>query len=526
MPKNIYHACRLFALAGAWQADAAWTGDARMQWMVLAMSVLLMPSLAEAQSRRPTPETPVPAAPTAPARPAPTTSSVTHQTIVIPGNNIAFTAAVEAVILNGANAQPQAQSVTTAFLRDNAEAESRPVTFVFNGGPGTGSAWLDLGALGPWRVKMTQDAAHPSADITPVDNAETWLDFTDLVFIDPPGTGYARLLVEGEEARKRFWSVNGDIDAIAETIRLWLANHHRMASPKYVVGESYGGFRGPRVVRTLAMEQGVGVRGLVLISPLLEFGTSAVFDPLSWVWALPSEVAAVRARKGPVSRADLADVEEYAAGDYLVDVVRGPADPQAVARRIGRVATLTGLDAALLRARRGQINNFEFSRTLERETGRVTSLYDLTVSKPDAFPAQPFGSNPDAMMDDLRAPMASAMADIYDRKLNWHSDTVYEIENQAVERQWDYGNGPTRPQSFAALRTDLAADPGLHVLVAHGLFDLVTPYFRTKVMLDQIEPGAGGDRLRLIVLPGGHMFYSRDESRVALRDAARAMYLK
>jgi carboxypeptidase C (cathepsin A) len=130
------------------------------------------------------------------------------------------------------------------------------------------------------------------------------------------------------------------------------------------------------------------------------------------------------------------------------------------------------------------------------------------------------------MMDALRAPMASAMADIYDRKLNWHSDTIYEIENQTVERQWDYGNGPTRPQSFAALRTDLAADPGLHVLVAHGLFDLVTPYFRTKVMLDQIEPGAGGDRLRLIVLRGGHMFYSRDESRLALRDAARAMYLK
>jgi carboxypeptidase C (cathepsin A) len=259
-----------------------------------------------------TPPAASPAVPTAPARPVLTTPSVTHHTIVIPGGNIAFTAAVETVILNGANAQPQAESVTTAFLRDTAEAESRPVTFVFNGGPGTGSAWLDLGAIGPWRMKMNQDAAQPSADITPVDNAETWLDFTDLVFIDPPGTGYARLLVEGEEARKHFWSVNGDIDAIAETIRRWLANHHRMASSKYVVGESYGGFRGPRVVRTLAMEQGVGVRGLVLISPLLDFGTSAVFDPLSWVWALPSEVAAVRARKRPVSRADLADVEEYA----------------------------------------------------------------------------------------------------------------------------------------------------------------------------------------------------------------------
>lgn len=498
-----------------------------MQRIMLAMAMLLMPALAEAQSRRSTTEVPAvaasPAVSATSAHPPPTTSSVTHQNIVTPGGSIAFTAVVETVNLNGASAPPQAQSATTAFLRDGAEAESRPVTFVFNGGPGYGSAWLDLGALGPWRMKMTQDAAEPSADVTPVDNAETWLEFTDLVFIDPPGTGYARLLVDTDEARKYFWGVNGDIDGIAETIRRWLANHHRMASPKYVVGESYGGFRGPRVARTLAMEQGVGVRGLVLISPVLDFGVSTVFDPFSWVWALPSEVAAVRARKGPVSRADLADVEAYAAGDYLVDVVRGAADPQAVERRIARVAELTGLSAALLRERRGQVNNFEFSRTLERETGRVTSLYDLTVSKQDAFPAQPFGSDPDAMSDALRAPMASAMVDIYDRKLNWHSEMVYAIANQAVERQWDYGN---RPQSFSALRTDLAADPGLHVLVVHGLYDLVTPYFRTKVMLDQIEPGAGGDRLRLIVLPGGHMFYSRDESRVALRDAARAMYAK
>jgi carboxypeptidase C (cathepsin A) len=497
--------------------------------MMLAMAVLL-PALAEAQSRRPPAEPSAPAAspadPAAPSRPPLPTPSVTHQTIVVPSGNITFTAAVETIVLNGANAQPQAHAVTTAFLRDGADAEGWPVTFVFNGGPGYASAWLDLGALGPWRVKMAGDAAEPSADIAPVDNADTWLDFTDLVFIDPPGTGYARLLVEDEQARKRFWSVNGDITAIAETIHRWLAAHHRMASPKYVVGESYGGFRAPRVARTLAMEDGVGVRGLVLVSPALDFGTSGVFDPLSWVWALPSEVAAVRARKGPVSRADLKDVEEYAASDYLVDLMRGAADPQAVERRITRVAALTGLDPALLRARRGQVNNFEFSRTLEREAGRVTSLYDLTVSKQDAFPAQPFGANPDAIRDALLAPMASAMADIYDRKLNWHSNTVYEIGNQAVERQWDYGNRPGGPQSFGALRTDLAADPRLRVLVAHGLFDLVTPYFRTKVMLDQIEPSAGGDRLRLIVLPGGHMFYSRDESRGALHEAARVMYSK
>ncbi len=228
-------------------------------------------------------------APTRQAVPAPPPApSVTHHTIVMPGGNIAFAAVVETMTLDGANAQPQARAMTTAFLRDSDEVERRPVTFVFNGGPGAASAWLDLGALGPWRVKMTPEAAEPSADVVAVDNAETWLEFTDLVFIDTPGTGYARLLADNEEARKRFWVVEGDVSGIAETIRRWLLTHHRMASPKYVVGESYDGIRGPRVVLTLTMEHGVGVRGLVLVSPVMDYGTSAVFDPFSWVWALPS----------------------------------------------------------------------------------------------------------------------------------------------------------------------------------------------------------------------------------------------
>ena len=487
-----------------------------MRYVMLMMATLLMPVVASGQTRRPDP-------PVVGAAPA---ASVSPQSIVVPGGSLAFSATVEMVVLNGANGQPAAQVMTTAFTRDGGKAEDRAVTFVFNGGPGAGSAWLDLGALGPWRVRMGSEASAPSADVGTVDNAETWLDFTDLVFIDPPGTGYARLVGEGEEVRKRFWGVNGDINAIAETIRRWLAAHHRMASPKYVVGESYGGFRGPRVVRALAADHGVGVRGMVLVSPVLDFGGSTVFEPLSWVWALPSEVAAVRARKGPVSRADLADVETYAAGEYLVDLARGVADPEAVARRVARVAALTGLDPSLLRSRRAMVNNFEFSRTIEQSAGRIASMYDLTVTKPDAFPAQPLGQKPDAMSDALRAPMTSAMADIYDRKLGWRSDAVYEIMNEAVNRQWDFSEGRGSTQSFAALRTDLAADPGLRVLVVHGLFDLVTPYFRSKMMLDQIEPAAGGDRVRLMVLPGGHMFYSRDESRLALRDAVRGLYPK
>jgi carboxypeptidase C (cathepsin A) len=491
-----------------------------MRRILLILAVAMLPAIASAQTRRSVPEAPA-ASPAVPHAPAP---SVTHQGITVAGAAIAFTAVVEMHTLDGANEQPQAQAMTTAYLLDGAEAEKRPVTFVFNGGPGAASAWLDLGAVGPWRLAMDGDAARPSADVAVADNRESWLPFTDLVFIDPPGTGYARLLADGDEVRKRFWGVSGDVDAIAETIRQWLVAHHRMASPKFVLGESYGGIRGPRVVRALAEDQGVGVRGLVLISPVMDYGRSNVFDPLSWVWALPSEVAAVRAKKGPVTEAGLADVEEYASGEFLAGMLRGASDKEAVAQRVARMAELTGMDPALLRERRGLINEFEFSREIDRDQGRVGSLYDLTVTKPDAFPAASFGNDPDAMTDALRGPTVSAMTDVYDRRLGWHTDTPYIIDNSGLRRQWDFGMARSPAQSFAALRVDLAADPGLHVLIAHGLFDVVTPYFRTKTMLNQIEPGAGGDRLRLIVLPGGHMFYSRDDSRAALRDAARALY--
>jgi carboxypeptidase C (cathepsin A) len=491
-----------------------------MRRFLLIAAIAMLPAFASAQTRRSAPEAPV-AAPAAPRVQAP---SVTHQSITVAGAAIAFTAVVEMHTLDGPNGQPQAQAMTTAYLLDGAEAEKRPVTFVFNGGPGAASAWLDVGAVGPWRVRMDGDAARPSADVTVTDNQESWLPFTDLVFIDTPGTGYARLLAETDDVRKRFWGVSGDVDGIAETIRQWLVAHHREASPKYVLGESYGGIRGPRVVRALAEDGGVGVRGLVLISPVMDYGGSSVFDPLSWVWVLPSEVAAERAKKGPVSEADLADVEAYAASDYLADLLRGSADKQAVERRIARVAALTGLDPALLRTRRGEVNDFEFSRTIDRDQSRVASLYDLTVTKPDAFPGSPFGNDPDALLDALHGPTVSAMTDIYDRRLGWHTDTPYLIDNTGLRRQWDFGTSRSAAQSFVALRVDLASDPGLHVLIAHGLFDLVTPYFRTKTMLNQIEPGAGGDRLRLIVLPGGHMFYTRDDSRAALRDAARHLY--
>ena len=161
------------------------------------------------------------------------------------------------------------------------------MTFVFNGGPGAASAWLQFGDAGPWRLAMNGDAATSSASPDLVPNAETWLDFTDLVFIDPVGTGYSRFVATGDDVRKKFFSVDGDVSSISVMIRRWLEKHDRLTSPKFVAGESYGGIRGPKIVRNLQTDQGVGVKGLILVSPVLDFREFIGSSILQYVWSLP-----------------------------------------------------------------------------------------------------------------------------------------------------------------------------------------------------------------------------------------------
>lgn len=461
-----------------------------------------------------------------PARPAAMLplKSVTHHTLDLTGRKLDIAATAGAVTLENAEGVAQAQVGFIAYANSDLPPEKRPVTFALNGGPGSGSAWLQLGLLGPWRLRMDADAARPSADPVPVANDDTWLDFTDIVFIDPVGTGFSKLLVNTEENRKKYFSVSGDIASIAEAIRIWLEQNHRMSSPKFLVGESYGGFRGPRLVHSLASDQGVGVRGLVLISPALDFGgRSAALDPLSWVEQLPTLTAALRAKKGPVSRADLKDVEDYAQGDYLVDVLRGE-DPEALDRRKARIAALTGLDPALLDRRHGKVSTGEYLREANRDQAAVASQYDATVTKPDPFPERSWSEHDDSMTDALSAPFTSAIYDIYGRKLSWQPDGQYQLSNDAVFKAWNFGSRFSRPEAMEALRQDLAEDPQLRVVIAHGLFDLVTPYFATKLMLDQIPQSDGRARVDFEVYPGGHMFYSRDASRQALREAAKKLY--
>jgi carboxypeptidase C (cathepsin A) len=449
----------------------------------------------------------------------------THHVLELPGRSLRLTATAGSIRLSNDDGAAQADVAFIAYQLEGADRHTRPVAFVFNGGPGMASGWLQVGAIGPWRVPFGGDAGVPSAAPEPGPNAETWLDFTDLVFVDPPGTGYSRIVAKGDEARRKFWSVEGDITALAEVVRRWLDHNDRIVSPKFIIGESYGGFRGPRLARALQSDQGVGISGMVLLSPLLDAHVQSGYDdPLDYVSALPTEVAAARALKGPVTRADMADVEQYAAGDFLVDLMRGFHDAAAVGRLTDRVTALTGIDRAIVARGGGRLDGDVFLRELERGRGRVESVYDATVGRADPSPRRPMGRYPDPILEGLKAPVTSAMVAIYNDKLNWRPDGVYHLSNDDAFRQWNWGRGMGRPESLSYLQSGLSLDPRFHVLIACGLFDLVTPYFTTVRLLNQLPDAGSAERVRLEVYPGGHMFYSQDASRAAFRDAAAVLF--
>jgi len=447
--------------------------------------------------------------------------ATTHHTLALPGRTLTFTATAGAVRL-AEDDKPEVALAYVAYQRDGTDPAARPVAFVMNGGPGMASAWLQLGALGPWRLPLDPQAISPSLPPAVIDNADTWLDFTDLVFIDPAGTGYSRFIDTGEQAHRRLWSVDGDVDAAGQFIRRWLEANNRLLSPKIFVGESYGGFRGPKLVRDLQSEHGIGIGGLILLSPALDLEMLTDDDsPLWWMARLPSMVAASRAARGPVSRAALADAEDYAAGDYLRGLLRGPHDPAELDRLSARLAELTELDPALLRRRGGRLGTRTFLHEFYRAQGRVASPYDATVTSPNPDPSSDVPHYADPILQGLIPPLTGAMVDVYAHRLNWRPDGDYRLSNQSAYDHWNFGHGLAAPESLGNLAQALALDQRLRVLVEHGLTDLVTPYFGTQILLNQLPDF--GERVRLLTHAGGHMFYLRNDSRAALRQEAQAL---
>src|SRR5262249_7643369 len=249
----------------------------------------------------------------------------------------------------------------------------------------------------------------------------------------------------------------------------------RQQSVKYIVGESYGGFRAPKLARRLVQGQGVGVRGLVMISPVIDFGTFGQrrHVPMTWVAHLPSMAAAALDAKGAFNRDALRDVERYAAGDYLIDLIKGERDAAAVERISAKVAALTGLDAPVVRRPAGRVDPGPSQRELHRHEGRIGSAYDPTVTALDPYPTSRESRYSDPVLDDTRAPLTAAMTDLYQHVLNWRVDRPYELLSREVSSHWTWGRGRTSPEAVEGLGNHPPHDaqgrglgpPGAHSLV-------------------------------------------------------------
>lgn len=452
-------------------------------------------------------------------------ASVTEHEIAVDRRTLRFSATAGAIVLTGAKGEPEAEMGFVAYVRRGADTANRPVTFVVNGGPGAASAYLHLGVLGPWRLALGAENIVPSQPVELVANRHTWLDFTDLVFIDPVGTGFSRLVAPNEKMRERYYSVDGDIEALADFVYRWLIANGRIASPKYFAGESYGGFRGPLLAEELQTDLGIAMSGMTLVSPVLDFGwrEQPEYAPLPYVSLLPSFAATRMEMRGPFSRDELDAVEDYAAGDYIVDVLRGLEDEAALDRIIERVADITGLEEDFVARHAGRVDRQSFARALLRGENRVVSLYDTGITGRDPTPERPFGRAPDPVLDAMTAPLTSAMLAHFQDTLEWLPERRYIVLNQDLSRAWKWGDGRSLPQAVGALRRVLALDETFELLVVHGYTDLVTPYFESELILRQLGDFPA-ERVRQETYRGGHMFYTRPASRRAFRDDAMELY--
>ena len=444
------------------------------------------------------------------------------QTARIGGRTVSYRAEIGKVSVRDDKGKEIGQVVYTAYTVPGRDP-NRPVTFAFNGGPGAASVYLNMGAVGPKRVQFGAQGDAPSDAPVARDNPNSWLDFTDLVFIDPVGTGFSRSLVDEAETKKAFYANDVDVQYLSKVVYDWLVKAGRLRSPKYLMGESYGGYRAPRIAYELQSQIGVGVSGLILVSPYLDPASgddATALSPLPWMIDLPSMAAANLERQHRLTPAAMAEVEAYTRGDFARDLLRGRSDPDATNRVVARVTDLTGLDPALVRRLGGRVDSRTFLREVHRADGTIGSVYDSNVTALDPFPWSPQQQSNDPILDALIAPTTSAMVDFATREVGWKTDARYNALSYAVNRAWDRGKPADTP--VTDLRKAIANDPRMRVLIVHGWDDLSCPFFASRLIVDQMPAFGQSERVQLRVYPGGHMFYSRADSGAAFKaDAAR-----
>jgi carboxypeptidase C (cathepsin A) len=399
------------------------------------------------------------------------------------------------------------------------DRSKRPLMFSFNGGPGSSSVWLHLGAIGPKRVAMLEDGSQPPPPYKLVDNPHTWLQDTDLVFIDPVGTGYSRPATK--ELGEKFWGLKGDIESVGDFIRMYLTRFERWTSPLFLVGESYGTTRAAGLSGHL-IEKGIAFNGIILVSSVLNFVASrfAKGNDLPYVLFLPTYTATAWFHRKLAKelqkdlKAALREVEEWAAGEYAQQLSRGDKlsarERQEVVRKLARY---TGLEPRYIENSDLRVEIHHFCKELLRDEKRTVGRLD---SRFKGIDASGVSETPDfdPSLAAIRPPYTAMFNDYVRAQLGYKTDAPYHILGGGIDKPWDWGSAAEGPADTSdALRAAFTKNPYMHLFIASGYFDLATPYFATKFTLSHMGLDAS---FRGNVMTGeyeaGHMMYIHERS--------------
>jgi len=413
---------------------------------------------------------------------------------------------------------PKAEVFLTAYTLDGADPGTRPVMFAFNGGPGSSSIWLHLGLLGPRRVVSGDvgELAPPPYGL--VDNAETLLRDTDLVFIDPVSTGFSRA-VEGEKPGE-YHGFTADLESVGEVIRLWTSRNGRWMSPKFLAGESYGTTRAAGLAAHLQDRYGMYLNGIVLISAVLEFATLE-FTPgndLPFSMFLPSYAAAAHYHGLVPDRSlaeVLADAERFAAGRYPNALAQGNRVPDDFrAEVIERLAGLTGLSADYLDRVNLRVEHTRFFAELLRSRRQVVGRLDARFTGWDEDAGRETSVD-DPSFRAIIGPYTAALNHYLHAELEYHSDLPYEFLSSVAAKDWSYKEFENNHVTVAdKLAEAMRANPHLKVHVASGYYDCATPYFATEYTMGRLQiPAELRDNIELCYYPAGHMMYVHEPTR-------------
>ncbi|MBV9266918.1 MAG: peptidase S10 [Acidobacteriaceae bacterium] len=467
-----------------------------------------------------------------PAPPAEEKTSKTQHTIRVGGEELHYTAIAGTLLLRKDDGKPKASMFYVSYTLDGADVTKRPLTFAFNGGPGSSSVWLHMGALGPRRVPLTAEGMPVPPPYHVVDNEQTALPYTDLVFIDPVTTGFSRN-APGEDP-KQFHGVEGDLQSVSEFVHLYLTKYQRWASPKFLAGESYGTTRAAALSQYLIQNDGIYLNGITLVSSVLNFQTLLFRkgNDLPYIVYLPSYTATAWYHKklpqdlqnGDLERA-VDESRKFAGTAYAEALLKGSALQESERKDVIRqVARFTGLSPEYVDNSNLRIEDQRFMKELLRSEKRTVGRFDSRVE----------GTDEDAVADRpeydpsyaaVLGAYTAALNEYVRKELNWQTDLTYEILTSKVQ-PWNFSEATNAYLNVAdRLAGAMAANPFMHILQVNGYYDLATPFYATEYTFDHLGISANlRNNISMSYCGAGHMLYLKESCLGSLRETMSKMY--